>query len=941
VSKKRKGRKTALTGLQTVQRAGKAGKERARHMAKVRQAISSGRFDLALDLLSALAQELTPEETQLLENCRRKQFENFLAAGKAGPARALLKTMQEASLASDDFPILEIRLLHAEGDFPKILALGVQRLIEGSCDPFTRDALVLVAQKTDLAFPPEMPPPAATALEVLREAPQLLAKGSFGPLSKALLRIPREGPFAPWRIFFKGLVTFYQQQFSVAREAMERCLPHGAVLQNTARDFLYTLDTLQHQVAQVSQESYRRAALLMGFAPSEAQALARIEYLHVNGRSRDAFQQAFDSFQKFPTYDGSTPGVLTDFFRREWDALEVPQKLRFAKIWTQQAATDSFPHPGAAFFANHLLLSFYLQSGEVSLARETSQKLPELFKAAFGADAVGLSRLHRNLARLFQQKEHKDNFYRLIQDGVVEKNLEEAVRHDPDYLEAILALLRRYREQHKTLERDRLLDKTAKRLPNNRDILEEAGLLCMERSRFFKAVKYFGQALHWDPASERLQWLYAEAFVKRGLQLMRQQSLERLQRFCEDYLAKAPPDPANLPFSRQFLESFKALAIWRIESAPNLACAVVCSYPHHPLRRQIVTLAHLAAMALSEDETQALLSALKTTLADADPSHLQFEGPFLLRLLEFHGPHLHHIPAFPDILLRLVRQVRWTEHPVAFLHHARGSLQAQSHNDTLNTAVEIIRQQFLQKPTPPAAFVLQDIQAEIRAPFASTNTAALQNLAQRLDAVHLQAEQEKDRETILAAQQCALDLRFRIAHPATTAFYSDDFDDDPGKDDGTSLDDPGIASSPTRPNSGASREDLLAPRKKARGQVDRDENLITILIPLRHFIENSMREHRLGSPPRDHEFIEFLTNPLKSAFMRRHFSRDLKPVIALDLRMHQSSKGASMESLQEFLGALRPKTNHKFALLLFICLARIHSWSIPNEVNEKELTLTA
>ena len=521
---------------------------------RAREFLAQAKWRKARDELKPLVKSDGPRYLPLLIQANIGLAREMMAKGQVSEAQQVLSYL--ATLApSDQLRTLELELAGKSDNSEAFVAKFMAALAEPEASVPPAEKLRL-ADQVVLAFhpgPTDDPVHARLAGEVRAVQEALLAASmqQWERLPEILRPVPHRSPFSHWAAFVKGLAAFHQGDRERAVRFFTN-LPPETVPDKASRAYLLVLDErapskLQPPLAEAVLDG---ACRLVG-QPGVGNVLLRADKLWKEGRHAESYRAWRDSVAQFPTEGLDWLSSISDFYFSILPTLALTDRNRYLHFFddliSRRAAKNGVEEM-------RTLRMFALNEGR--------------FISAWGlrTDWEGYLRLHERLHRpnprfaslaygwlgeqLAAVAPSPSPFYfgaraELREAQGAQECLGKAIQLDPNNLPAHLKLCEVYGTLRKRADRNRLLDDMVARFPDEKPVLLEAAIRCVERKAYVKGLDYLERARHLDRLDPRIPDLIVTARRRLARQYFQQKRPDKGRptlALIDEFLTDKPDD---------------------------------------------------------------------------------------------------------------------------------------------------------------------------------------------------------------------------------------------------------------------------------------------------------------------------------------------------------------------------------------------------------------
>jgi hypothetical protein len=367
------------------------------------------------------------------------------------------------------------------------------------------DQLVVAFAPAPAAAPAEAA--VARDLAAIHQALRALSGSQFEALQESLRPVSQQSPFHHWKLWLKGLAAYYRGDSAKAARFFGE-LPAGSVPALAAEPLLLLLAKTLPGVPRPMPNEAALARLCQWLGtPGLARTLVQSQKAWQDRGPVEAYLRLAEVWRKaFPAVDAGWAGALTDFFFK--CAFQLPRDECESFLNFLEDLGESSTHPVERCLALQHTCLFGTAVLPASLLeqywREFLYLRSELWGANARLDSQALAWLGAQLAMPEARAPSPFRFWqrpgssapRAAEPAI--QALVESGELDPENLPAALGLCKLYETLRRTSDRNRLLDQLTVRFPQRKEVLVEAGRLCLERKAFKKGLDYLERARQLD-----------------------------------------------------------------------------------------------------------------------------------------------------------------------------------------------------------------------------------------------------------------------------------------------------------------------------------------------------------------------------------------------------------------------------------------------------------
>jgi len=443
-------------------------------------------------------------------------------------------------------------------------------------------------------------------ITAVRSAFNLISDKDYEKSIKETASIKHKSLLAPWRLLIKGICAYYTGEDEKALTSFKK-LPVNSSPAQIAKAYLFLLNDKECVAANGKKDIFLKSVAKLTTTDQDmANRLPRAEILWKTGRFRDSLEKIRPLFKDYSLNSSADRKRLLRFYCNSIFTL-IPEQLenylhKLAEVLLPSKRAFTPPLLQAAFFRIAALVEEKIFK-QIDEPVESWKLFLEVLAQAFdpgpkftaavityqatiytsenAADDRDFSRFFQNLSSAPEDMFNNFTSY----DKRAEELYLNALSIDPNNLETNLQLLDFYNSsgsqaKSKTIH---LLDDLIIKFPQEKKILYQAGLACVNRKAFVKGLKYLRQTSALDPSDKdvKIQILigsidYAwKLATKNNLEKWRKLFTEVLTDYCLPGLCNLNLSPATLRarwavlelYNDQFDESKKQLAL--AQSADN------------------------------------------------------------------------------------------------------------------------------------------------------------------------------------------------------------------------------------------------------------------------------------------------------------------------------------------------------------------------------------
>lgn len=526
--------------------------------------------------------ELTRRDKQkhqpALIDCYRQLASQMLEKGLRNEANTVFEQIRLLTGRAVD-GLLEAKSMTMGDDHAAAAAAAAGRLDDAPRDPLKPEEEKQLADTLVVAFDEapalrERHPEVDRELAAVRVALESLCAGRLADARQEIRVIGHGSLFFDWRLFIKGLCAFYAGDDASARKALRR-IGEGSIPFRASRPFLYVID----EGATPLSKDEPREHLLTGVChvlnhPELDRALPRADYLWHTGRYADSLEQTMRGLNDFPTL---TPGVLRSlslfyfniplqmdperqdkYFRRIHElvrrmgrptALLLYERIR-ALVFDNLPFLDDNEREG--LWETFLVVHDRTEGKNDRLSALVYAHLGDIFAEEIQEEQDPWCSPRR------RKKTAVWNFTKAW------KAYEKSLALAPDDRDVHLKLMKLYETSGNLAARNKKLDAMTRLFPDDKDVLFENGVHCIDRKAFLKGLDYLRRALLLDPLSRLYRETLVNGLSRAALHFAREnKQTERCRAWMKEALEHAEgAAPDDMTMGRPCLLIRMALIEW-------------------------------------------------------------------------------------------------------------------------------------------------------------------------------------------------------------------------------------------------------------------------------------------------------------------------------------------------------------------------------------------
>lgn len=593
--------------------------------------LDSGKFRKARDYFKVLCNRDREKYTPGLAAAYQGLFDELMEKGQTDNAKVILANLEKIR-GEKEHPAW-VRLNLKQGDFSEAGRIAVRCLLNPEHD-FSENA-VLLADALVVSFDrisghvDSLPSFLATDLRAICAAVMHVSEGEHEQALAVMGPVGIKSLFAHWKLFLKGLCSFYRGEHDKARKALGK-LPEKSVPANAAEPYLLLMEGPGGLKNHFKDYGLLKKTCFITGLENLGEVLPRAEYLWRVGRYRDSYKQLRDNMADFPS---DRPGILQTLSLFYFNSI-----LHMDERKAESFLAFLFETIGQKRRINlieQLLLyrteSLYIEKidGDDKTLTNAWEDFIGIYERNYGEHQNLKALLYAHLGDIFSVVEPDFDpfrfFYsagrrktsRLRNRKLAEKCYKTSLKLNWDDRDTHFCLFRLYEKTTDKSRANRKIDEIIKLFPDDKEALFCAGLRCVDRKAFNKGMKYLERALEMDPLDSVLKEQFVLACIETALRYAEKSEVVKFRDLLPKAIAYAsgPSNHFNLgaPFLYARWSVFELLA-GQEENARGLMDRAM-SMSDNPFKMQYFTLLMAKVYGVDErrckkldQETRVLLS---------------------------------------------------------------------------------------------------------------------------------------------------------------------------------------------------------------------------------------------------------------------------------------------------------------------------------------------
>lgn len=372
-------------------------------------------------------------------------------------------------------------------------------------------------------LPAGIPEPFRELYNAATSALEFICTKQFDDATAILRRIPFNSPFSRWKLFVRGMCSYYNGNDDDALKAFGKIDP-ATVPGQLARSFLVLLDCPRHLSNRDSdrEKVLERACTLTGHAEYGG-VLPRAQYLWMTRRHRDSLQHVISTLPDFPSRGTDIAGLLTNFYFTAMHHLDDRDAWRYIEgfnVYLRRSRDRCTP---LHLHIHHAMCNSILHESDVSEEEiiDEWESFLNLHKKIYGYDKELEAEVYlclgihtalntSDMPAFFARFDRKADRFPLA-ETCLKKSLELSPGSD-----AYRALINLYRREERNRELRRTIEEAVDVFPEDKQLLQEAGIMAVNRKAFRKGIGFLEKAHRLDPLDSKLRELLIVSCINAG-----------------------------------------------------------------------------------------------------------------------------------------------------------------------------------------------------------------------------------------------------------------------------------------------------------------------------------------------------------------------------------------------------------------------------------------
>lgn len=488
--------------------------------------ISTGRFRQAVNDCKSLM-KIDPEAyVPILRSAYKGLYRQRLDKGMLAEAGMVLEQLKK--LPGDTLCVEHLWLLFKQGAFAKA-AMEAAKVLAGDAKISGQDAALaadaLVTSFEDIAPSLALPDPVGDHLQRIQTALKAVTDQKYPEALSAIKVIGLRSIFFSWKCLIKGYCAFYNHE-DVKALAAFKMIAAGTVPKAAAAPYEGLLSNPPGGNGEGRDPGLLESECIVAGYPEIAPALSRAEYLWQVKRYRDSYTHMLDKVENFPTLSQGLERTLTELYYNISFELPVEAAEKYIKKLIRAANDKRRGNSLAQFWASRSVALFFESHAFEDEILDQWEHFLELPSSPYSGLPKVQALVYGRLGDLFSQEVPYANpfsfFFNRRRRKQVEFRDPELARHcyeksleaDPDSKETQLAMIAFLEKSNDSAAVNRLLDQMIKQFPDEKAVLFKAGVRCIERKAFVKAMNYLEKALALDPTDRTARETYILACIR-------------------------------------------------------------------------------------------------------------------------------------------------------------------------------------------------------------------------------------------------------------------------------------------------------------------------------------------------------------------------------------------------------------------------------------------
>ncbi|NLE02476.1 MAG: hypothetical protein GX640_21645 [Fibrobacter sp.] len=355
-----------------------------------------------------------------------------------------------------------------------------------------------------------------------------ICNSQFDSIHEILKPVTFDSAFSQWKLFLRGMSCYYTGDDQRAEKFFSK-LPQFTVPAKLAKSILTLLDHKKYLSNDDSdRENVFKSGCILGGYAELADSIPRAEYLWMTKRYRDSFLHIDRTLTGFPALGTGIVANLTNFYFNSLHHLDEKYQERYIDVLTKLFSRFDRYKTTLIQFLSHRTMCLY---SLYNYCCDTDDQIIDLwehlytmYEKLFGSDKYLQTEIYLMLGIHFSS----ENQHAPMHNPFLKKINEHDLRFAENcFLKAIeiskckdayLNLLKLYTTFERKKDCRQLLNDAVNTFPEDKDLLQTAGMMALTRNAVYKAAEYLERAFALDPIDTTLREQLSISYITAARQ---------------------------------------------------------------------------------------------------------------------------------------------------------------------------------------------------------------------------------------------------------------------------------------------------------------------------------------------------------------------------------------------------------------------------------------
>lgn len=529
----------------------------------------SAKFKQARDIYKQLHKIDSARYASDLIGCYHAQAEQFLMKGMNAEADQIYKQIELLSGQKVCKKTTNASTNQFDGN--SNIASFVQCIISSDCLQINRikaaDSIVLqfcncpLLQESNLSLHEQ--------LSSIYQALELISFADYETATEKVASINFSSPFAHWRLFIRGLVSWHKGEDEKASGAFER-IPKDSLLKSVVDGYLLLLSS-----SELPSHLHKTPELMniISKIPGKNEfvdAIARAEYLYKSNRAIDAYIHLREEITGFPSACNAFYHDLSSFFLDKKPSEDYNSYIKYIERLCLRIKNVPVKN-------NYESLIFSKVSALHNVGVDSPERhynnFQQLCITQFGNSPIIISVIKKYLAmavispEIFDKPQdfnHNLPFFDSRKKAIIEELLEKSIDADPGDKETWQFLLTLYKTNKQKAKVSKTLTKISQVFPDDLKTLQEIANLHLESNNYKAAIPILKKVLKADQFDKQSRELLIESLIYQASKSATRILSDTVIKTMQEALEYALPDKLNFTLSKGFILCRSAVLLSRV-----------------------------------------------------------------------------------------------------------------------------------------------------------------------------------------------------------------------------------------------------------------------------------------------------------------------------------------------------------------------------------------